>query len=514
MDIPQKLPAKEETFGSGVALQYAAVASMFLSSTIFYFLIAHLLSTTLVGSISLLYALMNIAGVAFVLGFSQGLEHFISYHVSRGNYSNIKAMIRRIGIFAIISSVAAMAIIYFISPFIAITLFHSYFYVGFIRIIGIAISAFIFRDLFSSIILGLKRYRTYSISYIFVNIFTYFFPILLLLYSGKAIYVIIGIAVAGLVNAVIFIVMVSRIYLHLEIALKPEAVDPFKTLFIYSFPLFFASIMTTSANYLDRIVVSYFLNLSYIGIYNFALVISSAATVFIMPISNMLIPRLSSYFSLDDIGSFKKSIRMLLNIASLIYIPVAMGIAAMSRITLYNFAGKNYTIAYIPIIIIMFATSLFVGSVILASGIKSVRKTRIFLLSSGLALLTNLIFSIVLIPRFSIIGASIAYSSMTVVNFIVIYIYAKKFNISNYDMKTIGKIWASSLIIFSALFYLQSIFSYNIPLEILYVLLGLTIYMLELKLFRIIKPDERDFLLTIIPEKFKKMRNMLKYISS
>ena len=31
---------------------------------------------------------------------------------------------------------------------------------------------------------------------------------------------------------------------------------------------------------------------------------------------------------------------MLLNIASLVYIPAAMGIAAMSRITLYNFAGK------------------------------------------------------------------------------------------------------------------------------------------------------------------------------
>ncbi|MGE9810744.1 oligosaccharide flippase family protein, partial [Ferroplasma acidiphilum] len=246
------MAARKETFGSGVTLQYGAVASMFLFSTIFYFLLAHLLSTTLVGSISLLYAIMNISGVIFVLGFTQGLEHFISFHISRGNYGNIKVMIRRIGIFAIISSIVAMVVVYFISPLIAITLFHSYFYVEFIRIIGIAISAFIFRDLFSSIILGLKRYRTYSMSYIFVNIFSYIFPILLLLYSGKAIYVIIGIAVAGVVNAILFIAMVSRIYFHLETASKSEAIDPFKTLFVYSFPLFFASTMTTSANYLDR----------------------------------------------------------------------------------------------------------------------------------------------------------------------------------------------------------------------------------------------------------------------
>ncbi len=505
---------KKETFGSGVAIQYAAVFSMFLSSTIFYFLIAHLLSTTLVGSISLIYAIMSISGVFFVLGFSQGLEHFISYHLSRGNYKNVRAIIRRISMLAIASSIFAFFTLYLLSPIIAIKLFHSYFYVTFIRIIGIAVSAFVIRDLFSSILLGLKHYRTYSLSYIFVNIFSYFFPILLLLFSGKAMYVIIGMAISGIINAILFIVLIYRVYFSIERNSKYETIDPFKSIFAYSFPLFFASIMTTSANYLDRIVVSYFLNLSYMGIYNFALVISSMATVLIMPITNILIPRLSAYFSLNDIEGFRTSIRTLLNTASLIYIPGALGIAALGRITLYNFAGRNYTMAYVPIIIIMVVSSLFVGSVILAAGIKSVRQSKIFLYSSGLALASNLIFSMLLIPKFLIIGASISYSSMTAVNFLIIFHYARKFHVSNYDLKTIGKIWTASLLMFFIIFYLQSVFTYNIPVEILYIFFGIAIYMVEIKIFKIINIDELSFVLTVIPERFKRTRNMLRFLSS
>ena len=222
--------------------------------------------------------------------------------------------------------------------------------------------------------------------------------------------------------------------------------EPYRNLVYYSIPLFFSSIMGTSATYIDRIVVSYFINLSYLGIYNFALIIASAATFLVVPVSNLLVPKLSSFFSLDNKEGFRKSIRILLNIVSLIYIPAALGIAALSRIILYEFAGADYTIAYIPLIIIMFITSIFIGTTVLASGISSIRKTRIFLYSSGFALASNIVLSVILIPRFNIIGAAIAYSSMNAVNFSIVYYYARKFSVNNYDISRVIKIWISVII--------------------------------------------------------------------
>ena len=260
---------------------------------------------------------------------------------------------------------------------------------------------------------------------------------------------------------------------------------------------------------MDRIIVSYFINLSYLGIYNYALVIASVAAVLTMPISNLLIPKLSGYFSMDDRTGFRNTVKMLLNISSLIYIPGAMGIAAVSKITLYIFAGPSYVIAYIPLIIIMFVTSLFIGTVILASAVKSVQKSRIFIFSSGAALLSNIILSIILIPRFNIIGAGIAYSSMTTVNFAIVYSYARKLGISNYDIITVIKIWASSIILFIIIFAAQFLVPYNIFSEILLILAGIAIYLLEIKFMRLIGIPEKKFIISVVPSRFTLIRRLI-----
>ena len=364
-------------------------------------------------------------------------------------------------------------------------------------------------NIFSSMLLGLKQYRKYSMGYLFVNISSYIIPIALLFIFRTAIYVIIGISIADFINAGVYVSLLLKSYKLLGRSKNMEKIEPFATLIIYSLPLFFSSIMTTSGTYMDRIIVSYFINLSYLGIYNYALVIASVAAVLTMPISNLLIPKLSGYFSLDDRTGFRNTVKMLLNVSSLIYIPGAMGIAAVSKITLYIFAGPSYVIAYIPLIIIMFVTSLFIGTVILASAVKSVQKSRIFIFSSGAALLSNIILSIVLIPRYNIIGAGIAYSSMTTVNFAIVYSYARRLGISNYDIIAVIKIWLSSIILFIIIFAAQFLLPYNIFSEIFLILAGIAIYLLEIKIMKLIGVPEKEFIISVVPSKFTLLRRLI-----
>ena len=186
-----------------------------------------------------------------------------------------------------------------------------------------------------------------------------------------------------------------------------------------------------------------------------------------------------------------------------------MGIAAVSRITLYLFAGPAYIMAYVPLIIIMFVTSLFIGTVILASAVKSVQKSRIFIFSSGSALLSNIILSIILIPRFNIIGAGIAYSSMIAVNFGIIYAYARRLKISNYDVETIIKIWCSSIVLFIIIFVAQFFVPYNIFSEIFLIIAGIGIYAMEIKFMRLIGTSERQFILSVVPSRFPFLKKLI-----
>ncbi|MEM0140237.1 MAG: flippase, partial [Ferroplasma sp.] len=489
-----------ESFSTGVTFQYSAVGVMYISSSLFYFFIAHLLPVSDVGSISLLYAIMNIMAVVFVFGLSNGIQHYLSYHMVRMNHKAIMKLIKQTMALGIILGILAFIFMFFAAGDIAILFFHSSYYILSIKIVGIAIGGSVMINIFGSILLGLNQYKKYSIIYIFINIFTYFLPLSMLFLTGKYIYLIAGLATVNMLSAIIFGLFVLKTYNRIDRTDPSNNREKYKNILLYSFPLFIASIMGTSATYIDRIVVSYFINLSYLGIYNFALIIASAATFLVVPVSNLLIPKLSTFFSLDDKQGFRDSMRILLNIVSLIYIPAALGIAALSRILLYEFAGPAYTVAAMPLMIIMFVTSLFIGSVVLTSGISSIRKTKIFVYASGFALASNILLSIILIPRFSIIGAAVAYSSMNAVNFSIVYYYARKFGVNNYDVSRLIRIWISAIIMFVAVISLEHLFAFSMLHVFAYILIGAGIYALEIKAFRLVSTHEMDYILSVIPD--------------
>lgn len=79
--------------------------------------------------------------------------------------------------------------------------------------------------------------------------------------------------------------------------------------------------------------------------------------------------------------------------------------------------------------IVLIFSSIFVSGNILAVSLQGIRKTRIFLMKSSGALLSNLILSIVHVPKYQMVGASIGYSSVSIVSFSIKYYYARKYTI-------------------------------------------------------------------------------------
>ena len=85
---------------------------------------------------------------------------------------------------------------------------------------------------------------------------------------------------------------------------------------------------------------------------------------------------------------------------------------------------------------------------------------------------------------------------MTTVNFIIIYTYARKLGISNYDMHTVLKIWTASVILFIIIFGVQFLVPYNIYSEVMLIILGIGIYLFEIKYMKLIGTEERKFIIS------------------
>ncbi|AAT42882.1 polysaccharide biosynthesis C-terminal domain-containing protein [Picrophilus oshimae] len=499
---------KSQSFISGVIFQYGAVLSLYLSSFIFYFIVAHILPTYLVGVISLLLAILNIFYTVFALGLGTGMQHFISYHLARNNINTIRRIIKDTSLIGILLSAAAFLFTYFSSSYISTIFFHSIKYSFYIKIIGIGISGDVLMNIFSSMLLGLNYYRAFSITNIITNISGYFIPLSLFLITKDFEYFIFGFSLSYAFYASIYISMVIIFYFRLVDGNNED--ERYLNVLKYSIPVFISGIFGTGANYMDRIIVSYFVNLSYLGIYNFAIVITSAVLFLLIPVFNIILPRLSYIFSVNDESGFKTSLRLLLNFSYILYVPAAFGISALSRYILFLFAGPMYLKAAVPMTIILISTSLFSGSYVFSNALSSTKRTRIFIISSGLAMLANIILSFLLIPVYGITGAAISYSSMNGTNFIILYYFARNF--VKYDLKIIFKIFASSIFMSIILFYLGTMLSYGFINLFILIILGALIYAMEIKIFKIISREDGILISSLIGN-IKVFRFILKILS-
>ncbi|MEM3846947.1 MAG: polysaccharide biosynthesis C-terminal domain-containing protein, partial [Candidatus Parvarchaeota archaeon] len=277
----------------------------------------------------------------------------------------------------------------------------------------------------------------------------------------------------------------------------------------YAFPIFLASLIGYGSSYVDRFVVSYFLNLSVLGIYNFALLISSAIGFLVSPFVTILLPKLSEMYGMGLKEEMNKYIAKGIELLSTVYAPVAMLIAALSSYILLFLSSSEYLPASIPITIVMMTSSIFVSGNILSVALQSIRKTKIFIISSSFALLSNFAISILLIPKFQMVGAAIGYSSISAVSFFVMLHYARKFDVLYMEGIKIGKIYISSIVMFIVIFALERMLPYS-PLKLLiFILLGFAIYAGMIKVMKTFNKMDVDFIMLLIPRYLQRLKGLI-----
>ena len=302
----------------------------------------------------------------------------------------------------------------------------------------------------------------------------------------------------------------------------------FRPVFKYTIPILLSAVVSFSSVYADRLIVAGLINQEIFAVYSFALLITSSVAFFVSPINNILLPKFSEYFSINEGDSIKRGIRLTTNVVTFIYTPIALWIAVLGAPIILVLGDASYIGGALPLAIILIVSAVFISQGVLVQGLQGIRVTSIFILSSGLSLLANLILSFLLIPRYALIGASIGYSSVTVINFMVIYYFARKFRIVSFDLLTMTKIWASSIAVFVSIFLFNR---FALPLQpfssllsgipellvygfylVIYILLGLLVYALAIRITKAMNGESLDFFYTFVPDSLKFTRRIVFFL--
>ncbi len=485
-----------DEIGKSVIYQYLSAIVSVLSGFLFYIYIVRVFTTEVVGVVALLSAMMILFSTIFGVGLNFGVQHFISYYMGKNDPESLRAVVKEISIVLILVSILAIVFMWFSSPAFAYLFFHTYRYLDIIRIMGFAVVASLGANVTGGMVLGLQKFGANGLINIAYTVAMYSAIVILLQFSVSPLVVVVGWTAGYSLAALLFSIHVIRRIGGMKSSTKAVSV---RTIIDYSLPLFISSLLGYGATYVDRFVVSFFLSLSEMGIYNFSLLIVTALAILITPFGTILLPKLSELYGRGDIENLRiyssKAIELLLAF----YIPVSLVVAAISPSILLFLANPSYLPGYIPITVITITNALFISSNILGVSLQAVRKTRIFLLSSSLALISNFIISILLIPRFGINGAAMGFSSIYIMGFAVTYYYSRKYGTAYFEKRKIAKIMISGAIMFSAVFALQMYYWYSPLKMVAYILLGFVIYILLIRLLGTFSYEDIEMFMKLLP---------------
>ena len=491
--------AQENGIASGLSYQYLSTVTFVAAGGIFYIVVAKLLPTSALGAISLLLAIASLMNVAFSFGFPAAATHFISFHLGTGDHNETRSVARKILVISVVLSLVSLAFTLVTARWFAILFFHNPYDTPLIEAASFYIAIGVLFGVLHGSALGFQMFRADAIIYLSSASLSYIIGLVLLLVFHGIIYLIIGLTLSYMYGSAFYI-----FYIFIR---KPKGrITSSKTslplILSYSWPVMLSGLIGYGSSYVDRFVVAYYLNLSTLGIYSFILLVFSSLSFLSGPITNVLVPKLSEYFSTDDSDKMTNGMNLSSIVTILIYSPIAMGLAAVAPVALMLLARQIYASGYVALVILLGTSSFFVLSGVLSSVIYAIRKTRVYVVTTTLTLASNVALSFLLIPRFGMMGAAVANSSVMVVSFIVLYHYAVRTKLKSFDWSTVIKLWLSSLVMFVMVTAERMLLGNFIHLLPLYVLSGVFYYWIAINLTRSLQRLKREEFLSYIPSRF------------
>ena len=492
--------------GVDALFQYAGSSVQLFSGFVFYIIAVRLFNTADMGAIAIFIAIVGLFNIIFSFGLSTASQHFTSYNLGKGDYPSVRKTIYRIIKYGFALSFLGLITLEILSGEISVVFLHSARFTVLVRILGVVLFGNILFGILNGTILGIQQFRLSAIISIFIWV-TYYFGALGFAFFLRSIDTIVFGWLIGISLGVVteLVVVLSSVKKHFEGGKSPSS----SYIIRYSFPILLSGVISYGAAYADRFIVSGILNLSALGVYNFSLLIASAIGFMSIPFNNILMPKFSEMFGKNEKERIASTVGVSSTLLSYFYVPSALGIAALAPVILNLLGGGAYVTGAEPLRIIMFFTAIFITQNIITQAIASVRRTRLFLYSSGLALAANFGLSILLVPRYGLIGAALGYSSVYAVTFAILYFFAKRESLISIDVWGMLKVWGSAATMFVTVDYISNFTGLRIIYLPVYILFGALIYVGLAKMIGIFKSENKELILSLFPSKFTLIRKLL-----
>jgi len=348
----------------------------------------------------------------FSLGLFEGILRFIPIYRGKKEINKIRYLFKFSIIILFISSIFAGFLLFLLSGFISINLFHNSDLILILKLSSFIIPFFILSYGFLSIINAYEKIKVHTIIsdflFNFIKLsFLIFFILIGMRVNGVIISYLLGILGIFFISYFYCKYKLTEIFEKSKLGIKEKKLIK-KEIITYSLPLAFLGLIWTILPQIDSFSIAYFKTAFEVGIYNAAVPIAGLMSFFPTLFIRLFFPLVTREFSQNNLEIVEELSKQVQKWILIIILPFFLVMFVFPGTFLNILFGANYLLAENSLRIL--AVGFFFSSFVSVSYylIMMVGKTKVILFNIVLASIINLILNIFLIPKYGISGAAFA----------------------------------------------------------------------------------------------------------
>jgi O-antigen/teichoic acid export membrane protein len=358
----------------------------------------------------------------------------------------------------------------------------------------------------SAALLGLRMFRETALVGLLVGgVLRQLLALSLIVVTDSLVGMVAGWLISDLVLTGIYFFMVARV-------LGPPRFNfPLRKLLRFYLPLEFAQAVNFTQAWFDRGLLVMYASLATLGIYNAAVTAFAALGGIGIALQSMLFPAFSSMRDGKDSFSMRDSVRLGVRYTNFVLVPLAFGLFATATPTLTLFAGKAYELGSTPLSILSLGFALAAFQVALAPVYLALEETVAAAAITGATAVTGMAAGYAVFPVWGVVGVSSARAgSMVLSAFLAVLVLRRKMPL-DIDVRTVAKTLASGAVMAVALRAVQ-LLHYSKFLLPVYVLVGAAVYVVMLRLLRVVNRDDVNLLRRFLGKRLSPVCNVLSWM--
>jgi O-antigen/teichoic acid export membrane protein len=258
--------------------------------------------------------------------------------------------------------------------------------------------------------------------------------------------------IGGLVAGILAQIAIESRFIDLHLARFTW--EQVRNVFTYSIWAFLTSSGNTVFEYVDIIVIGYFMTVAEVGVYGICWTFSSCAVFVSMALQNTLFVKVSRWHTEGDSAAVSISLSRACTYALLFSVPILCGGLFLGGPLLYYLYGADFATGAVPLVLLIGMRVIQSVQNIYFTYLMGLDRAREAFLVTGTMALTNLVLDILLVPLYGIAGAAFASLVTIAVSTLFARYQLGRLMVITRDRKTLIEIAIAALLMSAGVFAL------------------------------------------------------------